>query len=461
MHRACLQPVPCYAGTHSGLAGTAQSGQPRLITARPGRRGVSKGNCSLYRKLMSGAAGVALMLGAAGCDGLGRAKVDAIQNEPPVRSASLVEATRPERRDISAYLEETGHITAENQVEVLAKGTGHCLAVHVEEGDRVEQGAVLAELDKAEMEAQVRQSEANLSHQKMTLDRAEELFRSGLGSEADRDNSRSSYEQARATLEMQRVQLSFLTIRAPISGIVTKRQIQQGILVSSGMPAFNIVDPTSYILPIQVTERSLPRLRVGQEARVTIDSSGARAFRAQVRRINPGIDPQTGTVKVILDFDPSDYDYLRESAFARYQLVMETHENALAVPKDAVIEENARRFVMVVVEATDAVPAPEVEAETASRRVAQTGWVAARREVDTGLEDSAYTEILSGIDDDSLVITLGQQTVSEGDPVKVGNLEETLQSLDSLGADELLEKAREERKRQDGAAAAPDSPTGS
>lgn len=395
-----------------------------------------------------------------GCDRGEEGRVNALHNDAPLRTASLVEATKPVRRDISAYLEETGHITAENQVEVLAKGTGHCDDVLVEEGDRVEEGDILAELDKDEMGAQVRQSRVNLQQQKTTYDRAEWGLREGITPKADRDNAKSAYEQAKATLEMQEVQLSFLTIRAPISGIVTKRLVQEGMLVSSGMPVFNIVDPTSYILPIQVTERSLPRLRIGQEARVTIDSSGDREFSARVRRINPGIDPQTGTVKVILDFQPEDYQYLRESAFARYRLVMETHENTLAVPKDAVLEENARRYVMVVDEAS-AEPAEPDQSETGDTagasavQEAHTGWVAERVPVQTGLEDSQYTEIVSGISDDTLVITLGQQTVNEGDAVEVGNLEETLESLDSLTADELLEKARDEKQRQDAAAGAP------
>jgi len=412
----------------------------------------------LSRKHFYFVASLVLLLGGTGCDRGAKEKADAAASQPTVRRASLVEASCPERRDISAYLEETSNVMAENQVEVLAKGTGHCIEVKVEEGDRVKEGDILAELDKAEMEAQVRQSETNVSLQQMTFKRAQEMLDFGVGNAADRDNAKSSLDQAKATLEMQRVQLSFLTIRAPIDGVVTKRLIQQGMLVSTGMPVFSIVDPSSYILPIQVTERSLPRLRVGQEAIVTIDSSGKRKFRAHVRRINPGIDLQTGTVKVILDFDPADHEFLRESAFARYSLVMETHENALAVPKDAVIEENARRYVMVVKPA-EAPAEDAIGVEAPSSRVEHTGWVAARVGVETGLEDSEYVEVLSGIDDQSLVITLGQQTVNEGDPVEVGNLEETLQALDPLTADELLKKAREERTERDGAEAEPVAPS--
>jgi len=383
--------------------------------------------------------GIALLiipLFAAGCNNGRDTKVDAKIAQAPVRSVALVEAEHPVRRDISEYLSETGRIMAENQVEVLAKGTGHCLSIAVEEGDTVREGQILAELDRDEMEAQVRQSRVNVAQQKMTYDRAEGMLKEGIGSSADRDNAKFAYEQAKASLEMQEVQLSFLTIRAPIGGVVTKRSLQEGMLVSTGAAAFTIVDPASYVLPINVNERNLPRLRVGQEAYVTVDSAGDREFLARVRRINPGVDLQNSAVKVILDFDRSDHKYLREAAFARYRLVMDTREGTLTVPKDAVIEENTRRYVMVVT------PEEPDSSEAGEERESQPRWVATRMEVEVGLEDSDYREILSGVGAEDLVITLGQQTVSDGDPVDVTTVEGALEMNADVDAGAALEAAK-------------------
>ena len=93
-----------------------------------------------------------VLLIASGCNNGGSGKVDAKIAEAPVKSVALVEAERPLHRDISEYLAETGRITAESQVEVLAKGTGHCLSVKVEEGDTVAKGQILAELEREEPE---------------------------------------------------------------------------------------------------------------------------------------------------------------------------------------------------------------------------------------------------------------------------------------------------------------------
>jgi membrane fusion protein, multidrug efflux system len=416
---------------------------------------------------------LAMLLFAAGCNNGQEGKVDAKIADGPVKSVALVEAERPERRDISEYLAETGRISAESQVEVLAKGTGHCLSLKVEEGDEVRKGQVLAELDRAEMEAQVRQSRVNVAQQKLAYERAERGVAQGIVAMAERDNAKSAFKQAEASLDMQEVQLSHLTIRAPITGVVTKRTLQQGMLVSSGTAAFTIIDPSSFVLPINVNERHLPRLRVGQMAYVTIDSAGDRDFVAKVRRINPGVDLQSSAVKVILDFERKDHKYLREAAFARYQLVMDTREDTLAVPMDAIIEDNTRRYVMLVKERIDPVLEDGEDADTEETAGEDDGregeegeadddqaetvadqepvWVATRMEVEVGLEDSDYVEILSGVGADDMVITLGQQSVNDGDPVEVMSVAQALESKSELSSDGALEEAKKKSSTGSGA----------
>ena len=324
-----------------------------------------------------------------------------------------IQADYPTRTDISAYFETTSRIQAERRVEVISKGTGLCKRVFVEEGDRVKAGDVIAELDKEELEAQLRQTMVSVEQHKTAYEIAEQSLAEGIGSRAERDNTRFAYEQAKAMLNLQQVQFRHQTITAPIDGMITMRHIQEGMLVTAGMPAFSIVDTSSFVLPISPPEKELTRLRIGQEAKVTIDAKEGREFIAHVRRINPSVDPMTGTVKVILDFDPEDREQLREAAFARVRLVMETHENALVVPKDAVLEENTRKYLMVLREQV-----PETPGEQAP---AAPTLVVERVEVKTGLEDSNFVEILAGIDDNTRFVTLGQHTLKPGSAVMITN----------------------------------------
>ncbi|MFO7904548.1 MAG: hypothetical protein R6U98_17930, partial [Pirellulaceae bacterium] len=164
--------------------------------------------------------------------------------------------------------------------------------------------------------------------------------------------------------------------------------------------------------------------------------------------------------------------------FVRVRLVMETHEDALLVPKDAVIEENARTYVFVArrkepgpenaePEKTDG-SALQDETEDESAEAADTTsnttdqsaftqneeenkpyWVAERLEVETGLEDSQHSEIVKGIDAEDLVVTVGQHTLKPGTRVSITTADEVLAENANLSAQEALRAAEEAKKNKE------------
>ena len=387
-----------------------------------------------------------------------------------------VEAITPEVGAISSYIDTHTRVEAERMVEVNSEGVGECIAIFAEEGDRVNAGDVLAELDKREAKASLSQAEVQSRQQKSDFDRAKELYSQGLVAQSEYETARFTYEQGLENLRMQRVRLDQLTIESPIDGVVTQRNVQPGKLVSSGTPVYTVVDPKSFQLTIQVAEKELHRLDVGQPARVTIDAFPDRVFEASVRRINPAIDPTNGTVKVVLSFKDEDQGDLRQSAFARVLLVMDTREDALLLPKDAILEENARKYVYTVVEddsppeAEEATPESETPDATKVTETPEGGeglfakkeveaasedgedeagdepegprLIATRVEVQTGLEDSDRIEITDGLTAQSLVVINGQHTLKEGAKVNVTNATEALYAKAGLTAAEALEAAK-------------------
>jgi len=410
-------------------------------------------------KRYSHAAGLVLVsLTLATCIGkLGPRGAGPYQKDAPPEPREIVipvSVETPRRADISAHFETTARVEAERKVDITSEGMGKCVDVLVEEGDFVNKGDILAELDKEEAEASLKTAKAQYNKQKADYER----YRQGRNetgntiiSDLDFDSVRYGFEQSEANLEMQRVQLSNLTIKAPISGVITRRNIQEGMLVSTGTPVFGIVDPDSYILAINPPERELARLHEDQPARVTIDAVQDKEFEARVRRINPSIDSTSGTVKVTLEFDAETRKQLFDSAFARVRLVMETHENALLVPKDAVVEESARDYVYVVramtaEEAEDNGAVDSEEANLDSESDAGTGSVADRIEVETGFEDSDFVEIVSGIDDDALIVTVGQHTLKPGSRVKVTSAQAELAASGAKSAEQALKEAAAKRE---------------
>ncbi len=348
-----------------------------------------------------------------------------------------VEAEKPERRNFYAYFATYSRIEAERRVQVTSEGVGKCLQVLVEEGDKVRQGDILAELDKEDALAQLQQAEVQVRQTRADYERAKQMLEDDIIAPVEYDKARFAYENALASEKIYRLQLENLTIRAPISGVVTSRSIQPGMLVSSGVPVFEIVDPESFVLHMDVDEKELPRLKIGQVAKGTVDALEGEEFQATVTRINPSVDPASGTVKVRLEIDPQVRAKLREAAFVRLQLILDSHQEALAVPKDAVIEDELGTYVFT---------AEKVDSGDNGPR-----WYARRVEIQEALEDSDYVEVLSGIDEDTLVITLGHKGLKPDAEVRLVTVDEELETFDAVPAEQALEAAKtkqEELKRR-------------
>ncbi len=366
-----------------------------------------------------------------------------------------VEASTLQRGDIAMYFETTTRVEAERMVDVAAKASARCETVSAEVGDLVKTGQIIAEMEKNEAQALYSQSEVQVRQTKTSYELAQKQYEEGLGPKVEVDNARYAHEQSLATLESQKIQIENLTIRAPIDGVVTSRDVQSGMLVNAGQKTFRIVDPTSFNITISPPERELPRLKVGQKAKVSIDALRGKEFDAEIRRINPSVDPISGTVKVVLDFDEEVRKVLHESAFARVKLVMATLQGVLLAPKEALLEEDGRHYVFVArapenISGKDAPARAPGSAETPadkSAAPAESGEVyhAERVEVQTGLEDSDRVQIVSGVGENDLLITNGQHTLKPGSKVRVTNMHDAVWQNASVTADDALVRAEEKR----------------
>ncbi len=311
-------------------------------------------------------------------------------------AAVPVEAAPVERRAISAFLESNGTLEAENDVLVVARTTGPLVELSVEEGDRVRRGRILARIDDEEIRAQVEISRVNLEEAKQAYDRAVRLRDLQLISPEEYESDSSRYETARAQLESNRIQLGYTRIRAPFDALVIERHVQFAQQVSPGAPLFRLSDFDPLLCPIQVPERELSRLEVGQAAHLTVEAWGERRFDARVLRIRPVVDAATGTVKVTLEVEADGV--LRPGMFARVFLRTDTRENALVIPKAALSLESIGDTVYV----------------------ARDG-VAERREVALGFTEGDAVEVLEGVEPGELVVTVGQDGLSDGTPIQVLN----------------------------------------
>jgi membrane fusion protein (multidrug efflux system) len=328
------------------------------------------------------------MPGSAGSGGHGSAGAE------PKAGAVPVEVAAVSRRSVSAYLETNGVLEAENEVDLVARTSGPIVELAAEEGMRLKKGQLLARIDDEPHRADVELSTVALREAQRAYERAQEAWEAKIISQADYDQALAAMESAEARLTSSRILLSYTRIVAPFDAVVIERVVKLAENITSNQRLFRVSDFDPLLCPIQVPEKELSRLKLGQPAHLEVEAWSGERFTAKVLRLSPVVDAASGTIKVTLEVDT--LGKLSPGMFASVFLETDTHDNALAIPKAALSLDSLGDTVYVA-----------------------DGELAGRREVTLGYEEAEFVEVLSGLNESDRVVVVGQDGLSDGTPINV------------------------------------------
>lgn len=349
-----------------------------------------------HRWLRTLASGL-IVFAACGCQvqaGRGDRKDGAAEDSLALRRTPVETATVSRGR-VQAFVHLSSVIGTEAEVVVHPLVGGHVARILVEEGDRVQAGDTLLSLEDAEN--QLHEERTRLEHSKAVQDRerVEELARRNLVSEQDRDQARYAEELARLNWESARLTVERGHVRAPIDGVVSRRSVQVGDLVSQTNPLFTLVDDRELIAVLDVPEREWPRLKVGQPVQVASVALDEGGLSGRIKRIAPVVDSASGTVRVTVAVsDPAGR--LRSGMYARFSIVVDTREDAVLVPKRALVYDREQPFAWVAGDS-----------------------LAERRSVVAGYEDADRLEVREGLEAGEQLIVVGQSGLKNGGRIRV------------------------------------------
>jgi membrane fusion protein (multidrug efflux system) len=334
-----------------------------------------------------------------------------------------IEAGSARKQPIVASYTGTATLEAEREAQVVAKTSGVLLRLRVEEGDRVREGQVLAELDPERPRLQLAQTESNLRRLENDFRRAQELNANKLISAEAFDKIRFDLETQRAAHDLAQLELSYTSIVAPIDGVLSVRMVKEGNLIQLHAPLFRIDDFDPLLAVLNVPERELLTLRPGLAVSMTVDALPTASFVGNVARISPVVDSQTGTFRVTCEFH-DETGTLKSGMFGRISVVYDERADALVIPREALSDEDGEAAVFVIVkeEIKPEVPKGEdakkadPEAKAAKPRM---GTVARRRLVKVGYIAGENVEIREGLAEGDLVVTVGRAAVRDGTEVQV------------------------------------------
>jgi membrane fusion protein (multidrug efflux system) len=309
-------------------------------------------------------------------------------------TAAPVEVTPVSRGNITTFLETTTTLEARNSATLVANRPGRVLEMLVEEGRFVRQGETLARLDDTEARLAVERADVGLAGAQRDAERGRQLRQQDFLSQKELDDLELKLRNARVALDEAKYNLSQTRLVAPFSGRVTARMINLGETVTAGRECFRLEDFDPMLARLYFPERELARLQLGQPAVLTLDALPGREFTARVSLINPVVDRANGTVKVTLEVrDPERL--LRPGNFVRAKLRTGSFENAVVLPRRAMLEEDGERFVFVA------------HGDTVVRTAIRVGAVSG---------DTA--QILAGLAPGDSVVTVGQGGLKHGARIK-------------------------------------------
>ncbi len=359
--------------------------------------------------------GAAVVLGLAGVAVMTRGPwrwQGAVAQAPPPARVVPVEVATAVKKPTPVRIEALGTVVPIQTVAVRARLDTEIVGVHFSDGASVRQGDLLFTLDGRAIEAQIRQAEGNVARDKAQLEGAErdarrytELVARSATPVVNLDNARTSGDTFRATikadegaLENLKVQLSYCTIRAPISGRISTAAVKVGNFVRAGdvAPLATINQIAPIYIAFAVPQRNLAEVRQAFAAEgATVEAivpGDERRARGQVTMIDNTVDPTTGMVTMRATMENAD-EVLWPGALVTTVLTLRVEE-AVSVPSTAVLVGQSGNYVYVVNDG-----AALVRPVTVSRVI------------------DNETVIAKGLDGGETVVTAGQLLLSNGTKV--------------------------------------------
>lgn len=403
--------------------------------------------------------------------------------------AVAVRSEEVERRDLVARVSATGHIEPKTSVDISADVSGRIVELTVEEGDDVEEGDLLLVIDDARFRAALQRAQASLADA-----RAREVQARGRAVQAQRDferirdlkqrlpemvtdseletmrteaevqaalleSARHSVEMAQAGVREAEDQLAKTVIRAPMSGRVTRLNVERGetavvgTMNNPGSLLLTVSDLSVMEAVIAVDETDVPQITVGDSVAVRIDAFGEREFVGRVTTIgNSSLTPreqlssdQAIDFEVRVTLEGLDVD-LRTDLSATADVITDVRDDVLSIPIIALTLVDRDEFETLPNENVGTSPA-----DTTSRRARRDdvegvfvvdGAVARFRPVEVGIAGDSYFEVLSGLEEGMEIVAGTFQAIrdlSDGSMIRVEGSDGRPRQAQAAVADENQE----------------------
>jgi RND family efflux transporter MFP subunit len=328
----------------------------------------------------------------------------ASQNTPASQARALeVQVLKPQRRDIAYSVRLPATLSPLAQATLYAKVSGYLKAIHVDKGDSVKAGQVLAVLDDPELEQRYQQAQSEHAIKKVTYERLANVWKENpdVIAKQDVDVAEAAYLGATHALEQLATMVDYTNVRAPFTGVITARFVDVGALIQAAtssatqtLPLFTLMDMSTIRVYVSVPQEDAPLVKPGIPASVRVAQFPEKNLTGTVTRTTGVLDPATRTMLVEIHI-PNKDRLLQPGMFGEAVIRLKSHRDALAIPPAALITESSGASVFVV-------------AQGKAQKVS----------VKTDLDDGVWIEITEGLAGHEDVVVVGKARLRDGAPAQ-------------------------------------------
>lgn len=341
--------------------------------------------------------------------------VSIAQAQPPMPVIVAV----AEQRALATEIEALGTLMANETAVVTANLTETISRIHFTDGQRVQAGDLLVELNSREQQAQLEEARVALANAEGQLQRARQLVESRFLSNQELEDRQREFDIARARIQAVEARLADRQIRAPFDSVVGLRQVSVGSLLTPGTPVATLHDDSVMKLDFRVPETRMAELRPGLKVRAISRAWPDELFEGEISVLDNEVDPVTRTVRVRA-LIPNPEGQLRPGMLMSIRIASLPRES-LVIPEEALLPQGLRQFVMRL-EAGD-----------------DSDWSVARQQVELGQRFAGYVEIRSGLSVDDRVVSHGGFKLRPGQAVSIKSELDIGQSVaDALRSDDAV-----------------------
>lgn len=300
------------------------------------------------------------------------------------------------RQDIDTDYSANGTFIPKQESNQSADIAGRVVNVYVKEGSRVAAGQVLATIKRDAIEVDVTQAQNNLQNAIIDNQRYENAYKTGGVTKQQLDNSRLQLKNAQSAVRAQGVRVNDTSVRAGISGMINKKMVEPGMVVSTGTALFEIVNINSLKLSVLVDESQVGRIQIGQEVDINVNVLPDEKFTGRITFIAPKSD---ASLNFPVEIEVQNRGNLKAGMYAT-ALFKTNHgaetQNMLTVPAEAFVNGVSSGQLFIVNNGT-------------SKLI----------KVTTGKVYGDKVQILSGLNGGEQVITSGQINLDNGSKINI------------------------------------------